>query len=97
VVLGHSYFDFYDLTIPKSEADIPLQVKKYLTTESARRGSILPYLKHCYIPVTHLLEYTSDWDQSSFLLPGQAIDKTEYGEDLDISSLSRFSGERDYI
>lgn len=47
--------------------------------------------------MTHLLEYTIDWDQSGTLLPGCTKDPSEYGEDLDISSLSRLSGERAYL
>ena len=65
--------------------------------ERARKGSLLPYIKRCYIPVTHVLEYTTDWDTTGVIPTGCTKDLSEYGEDLDISSLSRLSGERAYI
>ena len=62
--------------------------------ERARRGCLLPYLKKCYIPVTHLLEKTTEWEG-----PVQVgvKDLTEFGENTDISSLCRLSGERAYL
>jgi hypothetical protein len=64
--------------------------------ERARRGTLLPYIKRCYIPVCHTLDYTIDWDTSNALPPGCHQDMSEYG-DYDISSLKRIHGERPYI
>ena len=96
-ILGHGFHDFQDLTVPRSADDLPASVRRYLAIERARRGMLLPYVKKCYIPVTHLIEQSSEWDFHSQLLPGQVPDRSEYQRDLDISSLSRFKGERAYI
>ena len=95
--LKHKYRDFYDLEIPSKKSDFPKSLLRLLTIEKARKNSTIKYLKNCFIPVTHVLEKTKNWDKVDEIPYGTEHDKSEYGEDLDISSLSRLKGEREYI
>ena len=55
------------------------------------------YLKNVYIPITHVLEYAKDWEKVDEIPVGCEKDRSEYGDDLEMSSLTRIKGERAYI
>ena len=44
-----------------------------------------------------MLEYSRDWEKVDEIPYGTVRDRSEYGESLEISSLSRLRGERDYL
>ena len=92
----HAILDFDDITVPKKTADFPKSMLRLLALEKARQGACIKYLKNCYIPVTHVLEYTKDWEKVDEIPSGTVTDRSEYG-DLEVSSLQRLKGERAYI
>lgn len=93
----HTYLDFYDIVVPKKTTDFPKSVLRLLALEKANHGACVKYLRNTYIPVTHVLEYTRDWDKVGNLPHGTVKDRSEYGDDLEVSSLSRLRGERAYL
>ena len=93
----HAIRDFCDIEVPKRTADFPKSMLRLLALEKARQNSCIKYLKNCYIPVTHVLEYTKDWEKVDEIPHGTVRDRSEYGDDLEISSLRRLRGERAYL
>ena len=84
--------DFHDIIVPQRTVDFPRSVLKLLAREKTKDRA---QLRKSYIPVTHVLEQTKDWQfadetHNSHVLSG-------YDEDYDISSLSGPKGQRDYI
>ena len=71
------YGDLFDLQVPQKKSDIPISVHKYLMIEHEKKMHYKKLMnhslkdkksknhykkKHCYIPVTHVLEYSREWD-----------------------------------
>ena len=44
-----------------------------------------------------MLEYTKDWETVDEIPHGTVRDRSEFGDELEISSLSRLKGERAYL
>ena len=70
---------------------------RLLALEKARHNACVKYLRNTYIPVTHVLEYTRDWEKVNEVPHGTIRDRSEYGDDLEVSSLCRLRGERAYL
>ena len=93
----NTIYDFYDIVVPRKVSDFPKSTLRLLALERARENTLIRYLKKTFIPITHILERTIDWENADKIPEGTVKDRSEYGEDLEISSLSRLKGERAYI
>lgn len=54
-------------------------------------------MKNCFIPICHVLDFSRNWEDIDELPPGTVRDRSEYGDDFEVSSLSRLRGERRYL
>ena len=89
--------DFHDIKVPKRTADFLKSMLRLLALEKARQNRVKKHRLNCYVPVTHVLEYNQDWENVDEIPHGTVRDRSEYGDDLEISSLQRLKGERPYI